>query len=191
VDRYIMRGITSRESIIEAYITENRGGQTISSQLKSAATFRPLLAPFCKREFLEFACALPYLQKANNSLNRMMIMKLYPKLLDFPTAAILCRARRPVLWQEATRAVRRAWEKGLWSIYSRSKGRFPAPNLGWTNFQFVHNNVVIADLIDGLHSPLWDKEKMKIFTEQFGYNDYHGLQDVLMRIKTLDLFGII
>jgi hypothetical protein len=190
VERYVARGIGSTEAVIEAVITENRFNQIVSDQLRSAATYKPLLAPFGNRDFLEFSSSVPFEKKVHRSLNKRIIRKLFPKLLEYPTAAVLCRTSRPILLQEATRAIRRAAEDGLWSLHLRTDGKLPAPNLGWPNFQYLQHSTVLKDLIGGLRSPMWDKQRMRTFMDHYGCRNYHGLQGVMMKVKTLDLFGV-
>jgi len=190
VDRYVAREIVSTEAVIEAFIAENRFSQIVSDQLRSTATFKPLLAPFGNREFLEFSCSIPFEKKVHRTLNQRIIKELCPKLLEYPTAAVLCRASRPIFLQEATRAIRRAAEDSLWSMHLRTNGKVAAPNLGWPNFQFLQHSNAMKNMIDGLKSPIWDKKKIGTFIDHFGYRNYHGLQGVMVKIKTLDLFGI-
>jgi asparagine synthetase B (glutamine-hydrolysing) len=190
VDRYIARGTIWPEAAAEAFEVENRLNQITSDQLRSAATFKPLLAPFANRQLLEFSCAVPFEKKINRLLNQKVIEKLFPGLLEYPTAAVLCKSGRSILLQESTRAIRRAVEDGEWWLFEKTRGRVPAPNFGWPNFQFLQHSSVMRDMIDGLKSPLWDKQKMAAFIDNYGCRNYHGLQGVMMKVKTLDLFGV-
>jgi hypothetical protein len=190
IDRYIARGTIWREDAAEAFEVENRLNQITSDQLRSAATFKPLLAPFANRQLLEFSCAVPFENKINRLLNQKVVEKLFPGLLEYPTAAVLCKSGRSILLQESTRALRRAVEDGEWWLFEKSRGRVPAPNFGWPNFQFLQHSTVMRDMVDSLQSPLWDKQKMAAFIDNYGCRNYHGLQGVMMKVKTLDLFGI-
>jgi hypothetical protein len=163
----------------------------VADQLRSAATAKPMVIPFANREFLEFSCRVPFEKKVHRSLNQRIIKNLFPKLLEYPTAAILCQSKRPILLQETTRAIRRAVENGLWSAHLRTNGKIGAPNLGWPNFQFLQTSDALVNMIDGLQSPIWDKERMRSFISQYGYRNYHGLQGVMVKVKTLDLFGMV
>jgi hypothetical protein len=190
IERYVERGVKTKESVIEACITENRFTQIVSDQLRSTAAFRPLIAPFGHRDFLEYSCRVPFEKKVHRTLNQNIIRTLFPDLLEFPTAAILCRSKRPILMQEATRAIRHAAEDAKWSVHIKTNGLVAAPNLGWPNFQFLQHSAVLKNMIDNLRSPIWDRDRMRTFIDNYGYRNYHGLQGVMVKVKTLDLFGI-
>ncbi|RKX27556.1 MAG: hypothetical protein DRP45_00795 [Candidatus Zixiibacteriota bacterium] len=190
VDRYIARGTVWPEAVVEAFDVENRLNQITSDQLRSAATFKPLLAPFANRQLMEFSCGVPYEKKVHRTLNQKVVEKLFPELLEYPTAAVLCKSGRPILVQEVTRAIRKATEDGRWWMYRTTNGKVSAPNFGWPNFQFLQHSTAMRDMVNDLKSPLWDKEKMATFIDNWGYRNYHGLQGVMMKVKTLDLFGV-
>ncbi len=190
VDRYLQRGITSQEGLVEAFITEHRGSQYVAAQLRSASTLKPLVAPFALRSLLNFACSVPFALKANNSLNRAIIRKLYPQLLNFSTAAVLCRTKRPIVCQESTRALRKILVDGGWKIRQTTKGRIPLYHWGWVNFQFLQDSRALFEVAESLKAPLWDKKAILARIEANRFRSYHVMNDMLMKMKTLDLMGV-
>ncbi|MDD3731075.1 MAG: hypothetical protein PHU88_01725 [candidate division Zixibacteria bacterium] len=190
MNRYVQRGIETREAIIEAFLTEHLGSKYWATQLHSAATFKPILAPFGHRSLIDYSSRVPYEFKITNTLTQAIIKRLYPRLLEFPTAAVLCKAKNSILLQESSRIVRKASEQGLKVTSRLIRGKTPQFRLGWLNFDFLEQKPVVHELIHGLSSPLWDKEKMEHF---FNYNKQvsgHDIMNMLLKIKTLDLFKI-
>ncbi len=190
VNRYLQRGISTQEGLVEAFITEQRGSQYVAAQLRSAATLKPPVIPFAQRSFLTFACSVPFALKANNSLNRALIQKLHPELLKFSTAAVLCRTSRPIVCQESTRALRKILVDGGWKIRKLTNGRVPAYRWGWVNFQFLQDSDALLGVAESLRSSLWDKAAIQARIKENVFRSYHVLNDMLMKVKTLDLLGV-
>jgi hypothetical protein len=191
VDRLVQRGVDTREAVIEAFVTEHRGSQHVAAQLHGAAQYLPIVAPFCTRRMAIFACEVPYTLKFHNSLNQAIIRRLNPELLNFPTAAILVKAKRSVLTQELSRVVRRSIEIGGWKLHDLTNKRTSQPRFGWPNYTFLRQNTDVFDnLIESLRSPLWSKQKIHDNCHLRPHGSYHSLIEMLMKIKTLDLLGI-
>lgn len=188
IKRYITRGIENRDSAFEAFFSE-RSSQYIAGQVLSSATHKPLVAPYCNRDFITFASCVSFRDKANNSLNRGIVKRLCPDLLQFPTAAILCKANRPVILQEVSRVHRKAIQKWQNAKHKISKGKSEIPIWGWANFGCLDSPNAYDKLIESFESPLWDKAKIKNSIPNINAPSF-GIMGMLLRMKTLDLFGV-
>ncbi len=189
--RYHARGVDAVEAKIEAFITEHRGSQYIADQLRSAAGNNlPMVAPFANRSLVQFAAAVPYRFKAHSMFNRQIIDRLQPDLLRYPTAAILVPARMPIAVQELSRAIRKLAELSRWRLHSFTKGRVQPPKYGWPNYQFIQNSTIISEIVESLKSPIWDKQTLRTAANKNQYKSFHPLMDMLLKMKTLDLFGV-
>jgi hypothetical protein len=103
---------------------------------------------------LQAVSSVPFSKRAHNKVNKEIIKKLRLELLDLPMAATLVNARRPLLIQEGSRAVRKFVEKNdsMASIY-RKLSRYGDRSFGWNNFR----NIVNKEWIDSL-TPLLSKK---------------------------------
>lgn len=119
---YQQRGIETTENYIEAYTTEQRGSQYITSQLLSCRHHIDICLPFADRNYIEFATRLPFEAKVHNKLNQAVIKSIAPELLNYPMAATLLSANHSIISQEASRAARKALEIVLWKMHKLSKG---------------------------------------------------------------------
>jgi len=184
--RYQQRGIETTENYIEAFTTEQRGAQYITSQLLSCRHHVDICLPFADRNYIEFATRLPFGIKVHNKLNQAVINNIAPELLKYPVAATLLSANHSIISQEASRAARKLLEASLWKLHRLSKGNFKEPRMGWVNFQFLAKSNVLINVIESLKQPYWDKKALKAMVINVKYGSYHPLSDMLMKLLSVD-----
>jgi hypothetical protein len=110
-------------------------------------------------------------------VNRELLARWFPRLLDLPMGATLVAARRPLLWQEASRAARAAWQ------------RLQPRRLSWMNFEFMRDGTVLGAIAEGLVGAWWDRAALASYVRSAASpdRDPHALADYLMRVVTVDL----
>jgi hypothetical protein len=156
------RGITTTDQLVEAFLAENRGTQAINSQLLSCRTSVDIALPFGDRDLLLLASRILLNTKLHNSLHRNILRAHAPDLLRFPTSATLVPAMMPIFLQEASRALRRLVEDGLWKVHFATQGRIGPPHIGWWGgFAFLRNGRVFHSLVNDLKSDIWDKKALQ------------------------------
>lgn len=187
LNRYLARGVCTTPSLIEAFITEHNANQYMVTQLRSAASETLFNAPFATRSFIEYACSAPFSLKVHNSLNQQIIKKLAPRLLDYPMAATLCKARRPILLQEGSRGLRKLIGEAQTRLHKISGGRTPASSTSWVNFQFMSGSGALESIAESLQSEIFDKQKIRHHCTNFSGSSYHPMTDMSLKIKTVDM----
>ena len=162
IARLQKRGIRNPESIIESAITELRGAQYIAGQARSIGASLPISMPFADYKLLLQLTRLPMNLRIHNSLNRRLVKRFHPALLQFPTAATLVKASSPILMQEAGRAARRLLGKVQERAYSCFS--YPTrlqPRLSWVDFEFLRNGARISTLVESLQSPITEPDRTR------------------------------
>jgi len=144
--RFIVRGIQTPDQLVEAFITEHRASQHISSQMLSCRAYLDVSIPFSDREFFTLVSRIPITAKLHNALNRRMLQQYLPKVLKVPTAAAPISAAMPIWAQEVSRLVRRIVEE-----------RVNLPPMSWYDWEFLKNGVVLNNIVDDMKLDLWDK----------------------------------
>lgn len=184
---YNEQGMTDAQAMFERFYTEHRGGQYINRQLTNAARGNQFRNIFTNRELLAAAPSLPFSRRAHNKINKEIIKKLNPKLLDFPMAATLANARRPLLVQEGSRAARKIVESNttMNTLY-RKYSRFGDRSFGWNNFRDIVNPDWVQSLQPLLSSNLWDHQKLAnaIFSDT--KSNMYPFFDMISKAVTLD-----
>ena len=183
---YRKNGITSPPTLLESYITTQRGAQYICAQQLSCR--RPgvsIAMPFASTRFMKQASLIPFEQKIHNKLNQKIIARLEPRLLNYPMAATLVSAKRPVPVQEASRFARRIGEELLWRSHKVAPSIISAPSLGWANFQFL-DTPALLNLVDFLRLDVFDKERMASTIRASEHQAKHPIWDMLGKMVTLD-----
>jgi len=184
--KYQQRGIVTLENLIEAFLTEHRGGQYISAQLQSCRHHIDICLPFAEPDLIKFATQLPFDLKVHNIMNQAIIRNITPSLLGYPMAATLIPATYPMLLQEASRALRKILESSKWAAHKASKGLINEPRMGWVNFQFLEKGNKLEDVVDLLVQPYWDRDKMLSYIRNIEHTSLHPISDMLMKILTVD-----
>lgn len=155
--RLVARGVKSRVTLLEAFISEHRGSQYIQAQALSLRSNLEISIPFAHRECFSLASWIPFGAKIHNRLNRALLDQWWPTGLSRPLAATLVPADAPLLFQEASRAVRRIYEGFRWAAHFRTAGRVPRPRLGWTDFDGFRDPAVHGPVVESLSSDLFDR----------------------------------
>lgn len=190
VQRLRVRGVSSPERLLEAFISEHRGSHFINAQLLSARAFVDVALPFADDELLAAAAATPIDVKIHNRLNRQMLRRHAADLLRAPLAATLVAASAPILIQEATRLCRKVWEDARWRAHFDSGQRLPFPRLGWVNFEFLRSGRALQRILDGLTLDIWDgaalQQRIREVTSREWRAQLHPIFDNFARIATID-----
>lgn len=148
--RFTVRGVKTSDQLIEAFITEHRGSQYINSQMLSCRTYLDVSIPFADRKLFTQASRIPITAKLHNSLNRRLLRRYCPDILRFSTAAAPVPASMPILVQEFSRAVRRLVE-----------GRMKRHPMGWWDWEFLRNGVMLNAILDDLELDFWNKKLLR------------------------------
>lgn len=187
VGRYQKRGICSPASLYEAFITEHRGVQYIGAQLRAAR--RPgtrIVAPFGSRRVLELAARIPFYEKVHNKVNRRIIARCAPELLEPPHASALTSAKHSIFLQECSRTLRKVMEGGQHAAHEVTRGAMRAPNLSWVEFSRFSESNVLGDLVGRLHADFWDRDGMYGFLDSLTKANAHPAFDMCNKIVTID-----
>ena len=173
------RGLNQPLDLIEGFITTHRGGQYVAAQLHSASNPGMFFAPLAHRHLLDLAVAIPFRRRAFNRLTQEVIKLLQPSLLNYPMAATLVKAQRPIPLLEASRVARKAI--GHLGIVPRSRKRF-----SWVNFQGFPLEEMLGNLPDHLGLGLWDRPRIRQSVSQTPGGREHPTIDMLMKILSAD-----
>lgn len=190
-DRLEDRGVDEDVALVEAFISEHRGTQYINAQLLSCRSFIDVALPFAGGELFTYSTRIPLEAKIHNALNREILGRNAPGLLRQPMAATLVPARWPLLIQEGSRAVRKAYESGRNTLSRRTGGAISRPRLGWVDFAFLRDGRALHRLCDDLRCDFWDRESIRRRIDSFRATPdparYHPVYDQLCKVYTVDL----
>lgn len=169
---------------IERFNYDHRDRQYIAKQPTTAKMYCGYRSPLSDPELLAEVYKLPLKFRFHNSINRLLVKSLDKTLLEYPMAATLAKAKRPILVQEGSRILRILSEK-FYYLLNKEK-----PNLGWFNYENIYELSLFQDIIESLQSNLWDVDKMKktIATNQANGIDAGSTLDMLCKIKTVDYY---
>lgn len=188
LDRHTRRGVTDPSALIEAFITEQRGSQYIAAQLRSCRAHLDVCVPYASRAAFVAATQLPLSHRIHNRLSRELLRRHAPTLLQLPMAATLVSARRSILLQEASRAVRKLGESAWYRARKIISPDAVPPRLGWVDFEFLSDSRALHELIESLEQPFWNRSKMADRVDRRVLKGTaHPIFDQFMKIKTLDL----
>ncbi|MBO6851260.1 MAG: hypothetical protein JJ867_12485 [Marinobacter sp.] len=184
---YEKQGMEDAQAMFERFYTEHRGGQYINRQLTNAAQGNRFRNIFTNRELLAAAPSMPFSRRAHNKINKEIIKKLNPKLLDFPMAATLANARRPLLVQEVSRATRKLVEStpAMATLYRRFS-RYGDRSFGWNNFREIVNEGWVESLGPLLSGTLWDHQKLVDAVIMDPESNRYPFFDMVSKATTLD-----
>jgi len=189
--RFRARGIVSVESMVEAFVTENRGAQLISGQLLCMRDRLPIALPFAHRKLLRAAADIPLSLKMHNRLSQRLLRRSAPWLLRYPSAATLVASSTPIILQEASRLARRAGERLRWRLHRRHPARFERPRHGWMNFDFLRTSGTLLQIRRALRSDIWDYRRLDERLSRFAAGNEtisaSSLAEALLRAYTVEL----
>lgn len=190
-DRYDRNGVGTLNQLAEAYQGEHIGSRYCNVQLLSCRSHLDVAMPLVHRELLRVATRTPIQTKMQNELNRRLIRRIAPDLLRFPMAATLVPAASPIVFQEASRVVRKGVQAGRWALYSASGGRIPRPRLQWADYEFLRSGATLRAIVENLQSDLWDRDALQRSVESItrgqAKHDLLPMADRIARILTVDL----
>lgn len=185
------RGVVGMDAMIEAFRSESRSSQFTNAQLLSCRPDVDVVFPFIDRRVLKLATQLPLALKINNYLNQRLVGRVAPELLEYPMAATLVDASRPIWLQELSRLVRRGLEDWQWWYYMRSAGSSSVPAWGWVGFEFLRDGEAFRRIRLDLEADIWDRnsmERLEAKITSFSYKKrLHPVYDQMSKIYTLDL----
>ncbi|MDO6442517.1 hypothetical protein [Marinobacter sp. 2_MG-2023] len=169
---------------IEKFNYDHVSRQYMMKQPTMAKPFQGYYSPLSHPDLLKMVYNVPFKQRVQNRLTRSVISELNTDLLEFPMAATLAKAKRPIIIQELSRVLRIVFEK---TFFKLKKNR---PNLGWFNYEHLYTGNFFKTTIDSLNSDIWSKERMlkTIATNQKNGIDAGSTMDMVCKIKTVDYY---
>ena len=183
IEGYQEHGTTGLQEVFERFKMEHSSRQYFALQTKCGNVSNGYHHPFADSRLSKSVIEIPFKNRIHYKLSRDIVGILAPDLLNKPMAATLTKAKRPIVAQEMSRAVRIVYE----GIHKRLK-----PNtsfkLGWNNFQFLNEMNVFDEYIDSLKSDIWSKDRMHKFVENYKQANGNGyvLLDMFSKIMTID-----
>ncbi|WP_100640500.1 hypothetical protein [Marinobacter salexigens] len=167
---------------IEKFNYDHVSRQYMMKQPSMAKAFQGYYSPLSHPDLLKLAYNVPFEQRIQNRLTKSVISELNADLLEFPMAATLAKAKRPIIIQELSRIFRIVFEK---TFFKLKKNR---PNLGWFNYEHLYASNFFETTIHSLKSDIWSKDRMlkSIASNQDNGIDAGSTMDMLCKIKTID-----
>lgn len=169
---------------LEKFNYDHVSRQYMMKQPGMAKSFQGYYSPLSHPELLKLVYNVPFKQRIQNRLTKSVITELNVDLLEFPMAATLAKAKRPILIQELSRILRILFEK---TFFKLKKNR---PNLGWFNYEHLYSGDFFETTIHSLRSDIWSKERMSktIASNQKNGIDAGSTMDMVCKIKTIDYY---
>ena len=169
---------------IEKFNYDHVSRQYMMKQPGMAKSFQGYYSPLSHPELLKLVYNVPFKQRAQNRLTKAVIAELNADLLEFPMAATLAKAKRPIFIQELSRILRIIFENIFFKL---KKNR---PNLGWFNYEHLYSGDFFETTIHSLRSDIWSKERMLKTTAS---NQNNGVEagptmDMICKVKTIDYY---
>ena len=161
VYRYRKRGIESGNQLLEAFTTEHIGMGHWAEQGLSARGKIDIMLPFADKRVMEEATALSINGRIHNKLTRALIKRLCPKLLDFPTSAILVPAKYPLLVQEFSRVVRILGETAAKHLHTRTKGKLKLSATSYRDCEYLRQGDLFTEILDYISLECIDKKAFR------------------------------
>lgn len=186
---YEEQGMTNGQVMFERFYTEHRGGQYINRQLTNAAQGCRFRNIFTNRDLLEAISSIPFHLRAHNKINKKIIKKVRPELLNFPMAATLVNARKPLLVQESSRAARKIVEKNnAMNLMYRRFSRYGDRDFGWNDFGDIVNKNWVKKLSPLMSKKLWDQNALINAVSLDNQSNMYPFFDMISKSITIDYF---
>lgn len=184
---YEDQGMIDAQAMFERFYTEHRGGQYINRQLTNSAYEYRFRNIFTNRDLLQATSSIPFHRRAHNKINKEIIKKLQPKLLDFPMAATLANAGRPLLIQEGSRALRKFVEKSdsMNSVYCKFS-RYGDRSFGWNYLGNIVNKDWLENISPLLSNKMWNQDVIVKSVLSEKQSNMHPLFDMISKAITID-----
>tara|TARA_R110001599_G_scaffold187628_1_gene382093 strand:+ start:276 stop:1976 length:1701 start_codon:yes stop_codon:yes gene_type:complete len=169
---------------IEKFNYDHASRQYMMKQPGMAKSFQGYYSPLSHPELLKLVYNIPFKQRVQNRLTKAVIAELNSDLLEFPMAATLAKAKRPIFIQELSRILRIIFENIFFKL---KKNR---PNLGWFNYEHLYSGDFFETTIHSLRSDIWSKERM---LKTIASNKKRGIEagpttDMICKVKTIDYY---
>lgn len=183
LEGYVAHRTTGAQEICERFRLEHSDRQYFVNQTRCALPFNGFYHPYADSELSQSTIRIPYRDRVNYKLSQWIVSHTDASLLEYPLAATLVKAKRPILVQEASRLAR----IGLEQLNVKSAANRHM-RLGWNNFQFLLAGSAFHDYVDSLRCPIWHKQGMHEFVRRhtaIGGSAY-SLLDMFGKILTID-----
>lgn len=169
---------------IEEFNYAHVSRQYMMKQPSMAKPFQGYYSPLSHPDLLKLAYNIPFKQRIQNRLTKRVIYELNSDLLEFPMAATLAKAKRPIIIQELSRILRIVFEN---TFFKLKKNR---PNLGWFNYEHLYSRDFFKITIQSLKSDIWSQDRMlkTISSNQKNGIDAGSTMDMVCKIKTIDYY---
>jgi hypothetical protein len=189
--RYWQRGVLTADQLREVFMVEHRGAQLICKQILSCRAMMDIAIPTADRDFVMLASQIPMEAKAYSRLIRQLLRAFSPKVVKFPTAAVLVPANFPVAIQESSRLVRWALDRIGSDVHFKSRGRVRPLRMEWRNFSALRNGRAFTRLLDDTGLDVLDKRATRgCIAEMASFKRKtvpEHLAHQLLRVYTMDL----
>jgi hypothetical protein len=172
------------ETAIEQFNFDYRERNYPLKQPQTAKSTIGYFSPLGTSTLLMLAYTTPFHKRVQNKMNKRIIDRLNPSLLNMPMAATFIKAKRPIIAQEVSRGIRLVYEIIHAKLYRKK------PSLGWFNYEHLYDSNTLKEIVDSLECRIWDKTKMidTINTNRSNNIDAGSTLDMLCRIKTVDYY---
>lgn len=186
------RGIDDPSRMIEAFITETKGGQRMTAQLRCLRAYVDVANLFADQEFFYLGSWVPYRYKIHCLLFREILRRVEPALLRYSTAATLVPAGSPILLQEASRVMRRVFDDAATRLVARSRVNLGIRPSGYMNLEFLRDGRLFTALIDSLRTQFLDKSVLRDVADQVVHRQIadvpNNVSKGFLRVYAADLF---
>ena len=172
---------------IESFNYDHVSRQYMMKQPGMAKPFHGYYSPLSHPKLLHLIYTIPFSQRFQNRLTRQVVTELNSELLEFPMAATLAKAKRPIFIQEISRVFRILYEIAFLKL---KKTR---PTLGWFNYEHLYSGDFFETTIKSLKSDIWSKERMlkKTASNKINNIDAGSTMDMVCKIKTIDYYLLL
>jgi len=169
---------------IEKFNYAHVSRQYMMKQPGMAKSFAGYYSPLSHPELLKLVYNVPFKQRVQNRLTRTVISELNANLLEFPMAATLVKAKRPIFIQELSRILRVLFENIFLNLKKKRS------NLGWFNYEHLYSGNFFETTIHSLKSDIWSKKQMlkTIASNQKNSIEAGATMDMVCKIKTIDYY---
>lgn len=182
--------VQSSEQLLEAFIALNRGSTFINQHLLTCGTTLDVALPFIDLNFLTLASQIPLKLKIHNSIHRKLLQQYGAPLLQLPTASILVPAHMPILFQEASRVVRKLQDEVYNKLNKVSHGYIgPAPS-EYLGLEFLRNGKALRKILDDLRCDMWNRKSLeRSISKAVEHKEYslRSLSYDFLKVYTIDL----
>lgn len=150
-------GTENREQLMEAFVALTRGSRYINQQILSCRTDLDVALPFIDIDLLTLASQIPQSAKIHNTISRRLLRQYGSPLLQFTTGATLVPASMPIVFQEASRAIRTLHDNVYGTLSRFTKGAVGPSRSDFLGLDFLRNGTAFRRILDDLRLDIWDR----------------------------------